>query len=157
PHLTIRATTPQPSGPLGEAAMPCPSPAIESPRLPSLPGLTSSLAWDLYGQEGRRWEMPTNDQARRVAPLATGSAGRNASWFLLAGVALGLLLATPIIACAFDVLRYEEATIADIHAAFKAKTLTCRTLVQMYLDRIEAYDKKGPALNAIVVTNPEAL
>ena len=27
----------------------------------------------------------------------------------------------------------------------------------MYLDRIEAYDKKGPALNAIVVTNPDAL
>ena len=27
----------------------------------------------------------------------------------------------------------------------------------MYLDRIEAYDKKGPTLNSIVVTNPEAL
>jgi Asp-tRNA(Asn)/Glu-tRNA(Gln) amidotransferase A subunit family amidase len=40
---------------------------------------------------------------------------------------------------------------------FSAKTLTCRALVQMYLDRIEAYDKKGPALNAIVVTNPDAL
>jgi hypothetical protein len=39
-------------------------------------------------------------------------------------------------------VRSEEATIADIHAALKAKTLTCRGLVQMYLD-IEAYDKKG--------------
>ena len=37
-----------------------------------------------------------------------------------------------------------EATIADIQTAFKAKTLTCRMLVQMYLDRIEAYDKKVP-------------
>ena len=27
----------------------------------------------------------------------------------------------------------------------------------MYLDRIDAYDKKGPALNAIVVINPDAL
>ena len=27
----------------------------------------------------------------------------------------------------------------------------------MYLERIAAYDKKGPALNAIVVTNPDAL
>ena len=67
------------------------------------------------------------------------------------------LLAAPVDAGAFDVFRYDEATIADIHAAFKAKTLTCRALVQMYLDRIEAYDKKGPALNAIVVTNPDAL
>ena len=27
----------------------------------------------------------------------------------------------------------------------------------MYLDRIEAYDKKGPALNAIILVNPRAL
>jgi len=70
---------------------------------------------------------------------------------------VGLLLAAPVDAGTFDVFRYEEATIADIHAAFKAKTLTCRALVQMYLERIEAYDRKGPALNAIVATNPDAL
>lgn len=52
----------------------------------------------------------------------------------------------------FDVV---EATIADIHAAFKAKRLTCRALVDAYLARIEAYDKQGPALNAVVLTNPE--
>ena len=70
---------------------------------------------------------------------------------------VALVLTVPAGAGAFDLLRSEEATIADIHAAFKAKTLTCRGLVQLYLDRIEAYDRKGPALNAIVVTNPDAL
>src|SRR5262249_57244935 len=50
-----------------------------------------------------------------------------------------------------------EASIADIQAALQARTLTCRALVQMYLDRIEAYDKKGPALNAIVAINADAL
>ena len=70
---------------------------------------------------------------------------------------VGLLLATPAGSEAFDVFRNQEATIADIHAAFSAKTLTCRALVQMYIERIEAYDKKGPALNAIVVINPDAL
>lgn len=50
-----------------------------------------------------------------------------------------------------------EATIAGVHAAFKAKHLTCRQLVQAYLDRIAAYDKQGPGLNAIVVVNPRAL
>src|SRR6516165_8848328 len=70
---------------------------------------------------------------------------------------VGLVLAAPVDAGTFDVLGYDEATIADIQAAFKAKTLTCRMLVEMYLDRIEAYDKKGPALNAIVVINPDAL
>jgi len=53
--------------------------------------------------------------------------------------------------------RIEEARIADIHAAMKAGRLGCRALVQEYLRRIEAYDKNGPALNAIVVVNPEAL
>jgi hypothetical protein len=60
----------------------------------------------------------------------------------LIGSVLALMLAAPPTAGAFDVFRYEEATIADIHAALKAKTLTCRALVQMYLDRIEAYDRK---------------
>ena len=50
-----------------------------------------------------------------------------------------------------------DATVDDMHAAFKAGTLTSRRLVQLYLDRIEAYDKKGPAINAIITINPEAL
>ena len=43
-----------------------------------------------------------------------------------------------------------EATIEDIHDAYKSGQLTCRQLVQTYLDRIEAFDKKGPAINAII-------
>lgn len=54
----------------------------------------------------------------------------------------------------FDVV---EATIDAIHTAFRAKTLTAKALVEAYLDRIEALDKKGPALNATVTINPEAL
>jgi amidase len=53
--------------------------------------------------------------------------------------------------------RIEEATIAQIHAALKAKTLTCRTLTKAYLDRIDAIDKRGPAINAIILINPQAL
>ena len=70
---------------------------------------------------------------------------------------MGLVLTAPAKADAFQLFRTDEATIADIHAALKARTLTCRALVQMYLDRIEAYDKKGPALNAIVAVNANAL
>ncbi len=49
-----------------------------------------------------------------------------------------------------------EATIEDIHGAYKAGQLTSRQLVQMYLDRIDAYDKKGPAINAIITVNSKA-
>ncbi len=49
-----------------------------------------------------------------------------------------------------------EATIADIHAAYANGTLTARRLTEMYLERIDKYDKSS-GLNAIVVINPEAL
>jgi amidase len=78
-------------------------------------------------------------------------------WSLWMTSLVALLLAAPLDARAFDLFRSDEATVADIQAALKAKTLTCRALVQMYLDRIGACDKKGPALNAIVVTNADAL
>ena len=55
---------------------------------------------------------------------------------------------------AFDV---TETTIADIHAAMRAGTLSCHDLVSAYLERITAYDKNGPAINAIIVVNPKAL
>jgi Asp-tRNA(Asn)/Glu-tRNA(Gln) amidotransferase A subunit family amidase len=54
----------------------------------------------------------------------------------------------------FDV---HEATIAQIHDAMRGGRLTCRAVVAQYLRRIETFDKNGPAVNAIVVTNAEAL
>ena len=51
----------------------------------------------------------------------------------------------------------QEATVAQIHSAMKAGRVTCRSLVEQYLRRIDMFDKNGPATNAIVVTNPDAL
>ncbi len=50
-----------------------------------------------------------------------------------------------------------EATIAEMHRAMREGSVTARELVQLHLDRIEAYDKQGPAVNAIVVVNPNAV
>ena len=50
-----------------------------------------------------------------------------------------------------------EATINDVHSAYKSGTLTARQLVQLYLDRIEAYDKNGPTINSVININPKAL
>jgi Asp-tRNA(Asn)/Glu-tRNA(Gln) amidotransferase A subunit family amidase len=47
-----------------------------------------------------------------------------------------------------------DADIADIHAAFTSGILTARRLVQLYLDRIAAYDQQGPAINAVISINP---
>src|SRR6202140_5956196 len=51
----------------------------------------------------------------------------------------------------------EETTIPQIQAAFRDGSLPSRSLVEQYLERIDAHDKKGAALNAIVMTNPDAL
>src|SRR5882762_6368570 len=53
--------------------------------------------------------------------------------------------------------RLEETTIQQIQAAFRDGSLTCRSLVEHYIKRIDAYDKNGAALNAIVQLNPDAL
>src|SRR5262249_3472866 len=53
--------------------------------------------------------------------------------------------------------RIVETTIADIHRAYNDGTLTARRLVQMYLDRIDAYDRNGPAINSGIALNPKAL
>jgi len=71
----------------------------------------------------------------------------------LASVLLGASL-TNAIAKEFDA---TEATVAEVQAAYQAHTLTAHRLVQMYLDRIAAYDQKGPAIDCIVTVNPKAL
>ncbi|HLJ49869.1 MAG TPA: amidase family protein [Bryobacteraceae bacterium] len=66
------------------------------------------------------------------------------------------IAALPLLAQAPSHFEVEETTIAEVHAAMKAGRLTCAALVHEYLRRIEAYDKNGPAINAIVLVNPEA-
>ncbi len=58
---------------------------------------------------------------------------------------------------AAQAFRLEETTIDDIHSAFRSGEMTCRRLVELYLARIEAYDKNGPALNSIITINPRVL
>jgi amidase len=51
----------------------------------------------------------------------------------------------------------DEASVRSIHAALDAKTVTCAQVVRHYLDRIAAYDDRGPAVNAIITVNPRAI
>ena len=53
--------------------------------------------------------------------------------------------------------QIEEASIASIQEALRSNQISCRGLVEQYLKRIAAFDKAGPALNAIVVVNPDAV
>ena len=69
---------------------------------------------------------------------------------LLVGAAIGF--APPARAIDFD-----DATIPELEAAMAAGKLTSEQLVQLCLARIDAFDKKGPKLHAIMALNPKAL
>src|SRR5258708_19879734 len=51
----------------------------------------------------------------------------------------------------------QTATVADINAAIDAGALSSEKLVRLYLNRIDAYDKKGPKINSVITLNPKAL
>jgi amidase len=51
----------------------------------------------------------------------------------------------------------EETTVADIHAAFADKSLSCARLTDAYLQRIAAYDDAGPELNTLISVAPDAM
>jgi len=55
---------------------------------------------------------------------------------------------------AFDI---RETSVAQIHAAYRNGATTARSVTQAFLDRIAAYDRKGPQLWSVVVTNPQAV
>ena len=53
----------------------------------------------------------------------------------------------------FDV---AEKSVSELGAAMADGTVTAVELVAAYLDRIEAFDRRGPALNAMIAINPRA-
>ena len=70
----------------------------------------------------------------------------------LAALIVGVL--APAFAKTIDL---DQATLADLNAAFDAGTLTAEQLVQLCLARIRAYDHQGPALHAVITLNPKAI
>ena len=79
---------------------------------------------------------------------------------LASGVVSGEFISTPAGSTgAVDAASFElsEITIADLQTAMDNGALTARSLTERYLQRIQAIDKQGPALNAFIELNPDAL
>ncbi len=72
---------------------------------------------------------------------------------------MALVASAPLAVAQVTGARFEvmETSIDGIHAAMKSGKLTAHQLTQDYLDRIKAYDKQGPTINAIITLNPRAL
>ena len=65
-----------------------------------------------------------------------------------------VLSAALILFAMFDV---TEKSIAELQDALTSGRVTSRALVTQYLARIEAYDRGGPHLRAVIAVNPRAL
>ena len=78
-------------------------------------------------------------------------------WHSLPALVLvtGLTLAAPAIQAA--PVDLTQASIADLEQAMDQGRLTSEKLTKLYLARIKAYDKQGPAINAVITLNPNAL
>ncbi len=72
--------------------------------------------------------------------------------FVAVAIALGSALPTQA-----EVLDISSASIADLSQAYATGKLTSEKVVAAYLKRIEAYDKRGPTINAVITLNPKAL
>jgi amidase len=51
----------------------------------------------------------------------------------------------------------DEVTLADLQAAMASGRMTARSITQQYIDRIQALDRAGPTLRAVLEINPDAL
>ncbi|MGN6212968.1 amidase [Parafilimonas sp.] len=56
-----------------------------------------------------------------------------------------------------DDFELDEATIDMLQQAMQSGKYTSRRITELYLKRIEAIDKNGPKLNAVIEINPDAL
>src|ERR1700716_994580 len=85
--------------------------------------------------------------------------GRTAVRYLIGLPMAGAMLSVPGAPASAQQgpFRFQEATIASIHAALAAGQLTCTQLTRLYLDRIAAYNAQGPSLQAIITVNPKAM
>src|SRR5258708_10174087 len=73
---------------------------------------------------------------------------------LALGITLLFVTSAGAQAPAFDPF---EAAIPQMRAALASGRITCKQLVQFYLDRMDALDIGGPKLNAVRARNPKAL
>src|SRR5207248_343375 len=54
-------------------------------------------------------------------------------------------------------LELEEITLAELQEGLRSGRFTSHALTEAYLGRIDAIDKRGPAINAMIELNPDAL
>src|SRR2546426_7414029 len=87
---------------------------------------------------------------------ALAGAALTANWAVPSRRA-ALLSVPPPVPLPSPAFELEEATIAQLQQGMRAGRYSARVLCERYLARIDALDRRGPALRAVLETNPDAL
>jgi len=103
--------------------------------------------------------MPVSNAVRRFAPRLPRLTRPllAALAFAAAGTVPSVALGQTNAAAAVQATGLSALTIADLNRAFASGALTSERLIELYVARIEAYDKAGPALNSVLWLNPRAI
>jgi amidase len=101
--------------------------------------------------------LPDSAPSRRKFLQAALTTGGTAALYPALGAARSI--APPAEPTAPDVKAFEleEITIPELQDGMKSGKFTARSLVEKYSARIDEIDKRGPAVNAIIELNPDAL
>ena len=97
--------------------------------------------------------MKRDEEARGGSPV-----GRRE--FIRAGVLGGLAaVAAPTLAASLapQSSELEEATIAQLQEWMRSGRRSAREIAEGYLERVEKIDRRGPSINSVIETNPDAL
>src|SRR2546428_1150313 len=123
------------------------SPPGAAERLPWVRGAAQVRGHDQGGESMSDTQMP-EDNRRFDRKKFIGISAAAAATPIVAGAVVRRAAAAPA-------AQLEEATIAQLQAQMTGGGLTAHSLVQMYLNRIDAIDRRG-GLNSILELNTDA-
>ena len=102
--------------------------------------------------------MQSPDREDRVADQPNRREFLSTTFLAAAATAvIGVSRSAAAQAASPDEFEFHEATIASLSEAIRSGKLTARRLTEAYLQRIDAIDKRGPAVNSVIELNPDAL
>src|SRR5580765_863396 len=101
--------------------------------------------------------MPNPSSSRRGFLQSAVTASASAALYPALGAAREITPPTTPAAPEVKPFELDEITISELQDGMKSGKFTARSLVEKYSARIDEIDKRGPAVNAIIEMNPDAL
>ena len=99
----------------------------------------------------------SSDSSRRRFLKRTVTAATATAIYPALGAARNVTPSAEPPAGAVKPFELDEITIPELQDGMKSGRFTAQALAEKYLERIDSLDKRGPAVNAVIEINPDAL